>query len=69
VTGDYYVFNKLAKGLISTNNIDNSRCYEQRGVQTNAGGRPPLIRRCEITPTFIFIDEANPALPPFCFIR
>ena len=67
MTEDYYVFNKLAKGLIGTNNVDtNSRLCMSSAVagykQTLGADAPPCsyedIRQAEV----IFIAGANPAV-------
>ena len=57
LTEDYYVFNKLAKGLIGTNNVDtNSRlCMSQRGRRLQGDARrrraAVLLRRHRRAPT------------------
>ena len=67
LTEDYYVFNKLAKGLIGTNNIDtNSRlCMSSAvvGLQGDAGRRCAARRatRTSITRDVIFIAGSNAA--------
>lgn len=67
MTEDYYVFNKLAKGLIGTNNVDtNSRLCMSSAVagykQTLGADAPPCsyedIRQAKV----IFIAGANPAV-------
>ncbi len=67
MTEDYYVFNKLAKGLIGTNNVDtNSRLCMSSAVagyrQTLGADAPPCcyddIRQAGV----IFIAGANPAV-------
>jgi len=67
MTEDYYVFNKLAKGLIGTNNVDtNSRLCMSSAVagykQTLGADAPPCgyadIQRAKV----IFIAGANPAV-------
>lgn len=67
MTEDYYVFNKVAKGLIGTNNVDtNSRLCMSSAVagykQTLGADAPPCsyddIRHAKV----IFIAGANPAV-------
>jgi assimilatory nitrate reductase catalytic subunit len=55
LTEDYYVFNKLAKGLIGTNNVDtNSRLCMSSAVagykQTLGADAPPAATRTSTTP-------------------
>jgi assimilatory nitrate reductase catalytic subunit len=67
MTEDYYVFNKLAKGLIGTNNVDtNSRLCMSSAVAGYKQTWVPM-RRLAATKTFcrlkvIFIAGANPAV-------
>jgi assimilatory nitrate reductase catalytic subunit len=66
LTEDYYVFNKLAKGLIGTNNIDtNSRlCMSGGGrLQADAGRRfaAPAPMRTSIHADCLLIAGANTA--------
>ena len=66
LTEDYYVFNKLAKGLIGTNNIDtNSRLCMSSAVagykQTLGADAPPACYEDIDHAELIFIVGANPA--------
>ncbi len=66
LTEDYYVFNKLAKGLIGTNNVDtNSRLCMSSAVagykQTLGADAPPACYDDVNHAQFIFIVGANPA--------
>ena len=66
LTEDYYVFNKLAKGLIGTNNIDtNSRLCMSSAVagykQTLGADAPPACYDDLQRAQCIFIVGANPA--------
>ena len=73
LTEDYYVFNKLAKGLIGTNNIDtNSRLCMSSAVagykQTLGADAPPACYDDLQQAQCIFIVGANPAYAhPICF--
>lgn len=67
LTEDYYVFNKLAKGLIGTNNVDtNSRLCMSSAVagykQTLGVDAPPCSYRDIGLADVIFITGANPAV-------
>ena len=67
MTEDYYVFNKLAKGLIGTNNVDtNSRLCMSSAVagykQTLGADAPPCSYADIPKAKVIFIAGANPAL-------
>src|SRR5574343_451811 len=67
LTEDYYVFNKLAKGLIGTNNIDtNSRLCMSSAVagykQTLGADAPPCSYADIAQAKVIFIAGANPAV-------
>ena len=67
MTEDYYVFNKLAKGLIGTNNIDtNSRLCMSSAVagykQTLGADAPPCSYEDIAHAKVIFITGANPAV-------
>ena len=67
LTEDYYVFNKLAKGLIGTNNIDtNSRlCMSSAvaGYKLTLGADAPPCSYADIGQAgMIFIAGANPAV-------
>jgi assimilatory nitrate reductase catalytic subunit len=64
---DYYVFNKLAKGLIGTNNVDtNSRLCMSSAVagykQTLGADAPPCSYADILQAKVIFIAGANPAV-------
>ena len=66
LTEDYYVFNKLAKGLIGTNNIDtNSRLCMSSAVAgykaTLGADAPPACYDDIALATTLFITGANPA--------
>ncbi|RIX47002.1 MAG: nitrate reductase [Rhodocyclales bacterium GT-UBC] len=75
MTEDYYVFNKLAKGLIATNNVDtNSRLCMSSAVagykQTLGADAPPCSYDDILDAKLIFIAGANPALAhPILFRR
>jgi assimilatory nitrate reductase catalytic subunit len=75
MTEDYYVFNKLAKGLIGTNNVDtNSRLCMSSAVagykQTLGADAPPCSYEDIDHAQLIFITGANPALAhPILFRR
>ncbi|UCV02924.1 nitrate reductase [Dechloromonas denitrificans] len=67
MTEDYYVFNKLAKGLIGTNNVDtNSRLCMSSAVagykQTLGVDAPPCSYADIAQAGVIFIAGANPAI-------
>ncbi len=67
MTEDYYVFNKLAKGLIGTNNVDtNSRLCMSSAVagykQTLGADAPPCSYADIAQAGVIFIAGANPAI-------
>ena len=67
MTEDYYVFNKLAKGLIGTNNVDtNSRLCMSSAVagykQTLGADAPPCSYEDILQAKLIFISGANPAV-------
>jgi assimilatory nitrate reductase catalytic subunit len=67
LTEDYYVFNKLAKGLIGTNNVDtNSRLCMSSAVagykQTLGADAPPCSYEDIDQAGVIFIAGANPAI-------
>ena len=67
MTEDYYVFNKLAKGLIGTNNVDtNSRLCMSSAVagykQTLGADAPPCSYGDILQAKVIFIAGANPAV-------
>lgn len=67
MTEDYYVFNKLAKGLIGTNNVDtNSRLCMSSAVagykQTLGADAPPCSYEDIVQAKVIFIAGANPAV-------
>ena len=67
MTEDYYVFNKLAKGLIGTNNVDtNSRLCMSSTVagykQTLGADAPPCSYEDILQAKVIFIAGANPAV-------
>jgi assimilatory nitrate reductase catalytic subunit len=67
LTEDYYVFNKLAKGLIGTNNVDtNSRLCMSSAVagykQTLGADAPPCSYEDIDQADLIFIAGANPAI-------
>ncbi len=75
LTEDYYVFNKLAKGLIGTNNIDtNSRLCMSSAVAaykaTLGADAPPACYEDIDSASCIFIAGANPAYAhPILFRR
>lgn len=75
LTEDYYVFNKLAKGLIGTNNVDtNSRLCMSSAVagykQTLGVDAPPCAYEDIGQAGMIFIAGANPAIAhPIVFRR
>ena len=75
LTEDYYVFNKLAKGLIGTNNLDtNSRLCMSSAVagykQTLGADAPPTCYDDVNHAECIFIAGANPAFAhPVLFRR
>ena len=75
LTEDYYVFNKLAKGLIGTNNIDtNSRLCMSSAVagykQTLGADAPPACYEDLDHAECLFIAGSNPALAhPVLFRR
>lgn len=75
LTEDYYVFNKLAKGLIGTNNIDtNSRLCMSSAVagykQTLGADAPPCSYEDIAAADVLFIAGANPAVAhPIVFRR
>ena len=67
MTEDYYVFNKLAKGLIGTNNVDtNSRLCMSSAVagykQTLGADAPPCSYEDILSAQVLFIAGANPAV-------
>ena len=67
LTEDYYVFNKLAKGLLGTNNVDtNSRLCMSSAVagykQTLGADAPPCCYEDISAATTILIAGANPAV-------
>jgi assimilatory nitrate reductase catalytic subunit len=75
LTEDYYVFNKLAKGLIGTNNVDtNSRLCMSSAVaaykQTLGADAPPCCYEDFDHTDCILISGANPAFAhPIAFRR
>ena len=75
LTEDYYVFNKLAKGLVGTNNIDtNSRLCMSSAVagykRTLGADAPPACYDDIDAAGMIFIAGANPAIAhPILFRR
>jgi assimilatory nitrate reductase catalytic subunit len=75
LTEDYYVFNKLAKGLVGTNNVDtNSRLCMSSAVagykQTLGADAPPCSYEDIGAADLIFIAGANPAVAhPIVFRR
>ncbi|HEX7914114.1 molybdopterin-dependent oxidoreductase [Rudaea sp.] len=75
LTEDYYVFNKLAKGLVGTNNIDtNSRLCMSSAVagykQTLGADAPPCSYEDLDHAKCVFIAGANPAFAhPILFRR
>ena len=74
MTEDYYVFNKLAKGLIGTNNVDtNSRLCMSSAVagykQTLGADAPPCSYADILQAKVMFITGANPAVAhPIIFL-
>ena len=67
MTEDYYVFNKLAKGLIGTNNVDtNSRLCMSSAVagykQTLGADAPPCCYADILAAKVLLIAGANPAV-------
>ena len=75
LTEDYYVFNKLAKGLIGTNNVDtNSRLCMSSAVagykQTLGADAPPCSYEDIALTDCLLIAGANPAVAhPIVFRR
>ncbi|MCP5227206.1 nitrate reductase [Accumulibacter sp.] len=75
LTEDYYVFNKLAKGLIGTNNVDtNSRLCMSSAVagykQTLGADAPPCCYEDIASSDCLLIAGANPAVAhPIVFRR
>ena len=75
LTEDYYVFNKLAKGLIGTNNVDtNSRLCMSSAVagykQTLGADAPPCCYEDIALADCLLIAGANPAVAhPIVFRR
>jgi assimilatory nitrate reductase catalytic subunit len=75
LTEDYYVFNKLAKGLIGTNNVDtNSRLCMSSAVagykQTLGADAPPCCYEDIAAADCLLIAGANPAVAhPIVFPR
>ena len=75
LTEDYYVFNKLAKGLIGTNNVDtNSRLCMSSAVagykQTLGADAPPCCYEDIAAADCLLIAGANPAVAhPIIFRR
>ncbi|WP_374692024.1 molybdopterin-dependent oxidoreductase [Accumulibacter sp.] len=75
LTEDYYVFNKLAKGLIGTNNVDtNSRLCMSSAVagykQTLGADAPPCSYEDIALADCLLIAGANPAIAhPIVFRR
>ncbi|MBK7674651.1 MAG: molybdopterin-dependent oxidoreductase [Candidatus Accumulibacter sp.] len=75
LTEDYYVFNKLAKGLIGTNNVDtNSRLCMSSAVagykQTLGADAPPCCYEDIALADCLLIAGANPAIAhPIVFRR
>ena len=75
LTEDYYVFNKLAKGLIGTNNVDtNSRLCMSSAVAgykaTLGADAPPAVTTTSTTPHCMFIAGSNTAFAhPILFRR
>ena len=75
LTEDYYVFNKLAKGLIGTNNVDtNSRLCMSSAVagykQTLGADAPPCCYEDIAAADCLLIAGANPAVAhPIVFRR
>ncbi|WP_116138156.1 nitrate reductase [Trinickia diaoshuihuensis] len=75
LTEDYYVFNKLAKGLIRTNNIDtNSRLCMSSAVSAykkalGADGPPTCYEDLELAHTVLFAGSNMPYAHPVLFRR
>ncbi|RKP44607.1 nitrate reductase [Trinickia fusca] len=75
LTEDYYVFNKLAKGLIRTNNIDtNSRLCMSSAVTAykkalGADGPPTCYEDLELAQTVLFAGSNMPYAHPVLFRR
>lgn len=75
LTEDYYVFNKLAKGLIRTNNIDtNSRLCMSSAVAAykkslGADGPPTCYEDLELARTVLFAGSNMPYAHPVLFRR
>lgn len=75
LTEDYYVFNKLAKGLIRTNNIDtNSRLCMSSAVTAykkafGADGPPTCYEDLELAQTVLFAGSNMPYAHPVLFSR
>ena len=75
LTEDYYVFNKLAKGLIRTNNIDtNSRLCMSSAVTgykkaLGADGPPTCYEDLELAETVLFAGSNMPYAHPVLFRR
>jgi len=71
LTEDYYVYNKLAKGLIGTNNIDtNSRLAWNPRRQLQADARRGRAARCYEdvdSAECVFIEAATPLGSPGSF--
>jgi len=75
LTEDYYVFNKLAKGLVRTNNIDtNSRLCMSSAVTGykmafGADGPPTCYEDLELARTVLFAGSNMPYAHPVLFRR
>ncbi|MGN6667436.1 MAG: nitrate reductase, partial [Trinickia sp.] len=75
LTEDYYVFNKLAKGLIRTNNIDtNSRLCMSSAVTAykkslGADGPPTCYEDLDLAHTVLFAGSNMPYAHPVLFRR
>jgi assimilatory nitrate reductase catalytic subunit len=75
LTEDYYVFNKLAKGLVRTNNIDtNSRLCMSSAVTgykkaLGADGPPTCYEDLELAQTVLFAGSNMPYAHPVLFRR
>ncbi|GLU35776.1 molybdopterin-dependent oxidoreductase [Trinickia caryophylli] len=75
LTEDYYVFNKLAKGLVRTNNIDtNSRLCMSSAVTAykkafGADGPPTCYEDLELAQTVLFAGSNMPYAHPVLFRR
>ncbi|RDU94667.1 nitrate reductase [Trinickia dinghuensis] len=75
LTEDYYVFNKLAKGLVRTNNIDtNSRLCMSSAVTAykkslGADGPPTCYEDIELAHTVLFAGSNMPYAHPVLFRR